>query len=126
MGLTLSIAADILANRDERGKAIPYCKMNPTVFLTIGEEGGAELGTIANKLSKKTHPALTDNFVKLCTGEEIDRISGNRLTLCGSSLWSDGVVVGGRRSDGHNGKSKPLLLDSSLRMHPRYPCLETG
>ncbi|KAF8386723.1 hypothetical protein PRIPAC_75865, partial [Pristionchus pacificus] len=95
MGLVLSVAAEILAYRDEKGKPIPYCKMNPTVFLTIGEEGGTELGTMAIKLSKKTHPALTDNFVKLCTGEEVDRISGDRLTLIGSSLWSDGTTVGG-------------------------------
>lgn len=68
MGLFLSIASEILAYRDEvrhssysiysidnlsqKGKAIPYCNMNPTVYLTIGEEGGTELGTIAIKLSK--------------------------------------------------------------------------
>ncbi|GMT11248.1 hypothetical protein PFISCL1PPCAC_2545, partial [Pristionchus fissidentatus] len=95
MGLILSIPAEILAIRDGKGKTIPYCKMNPTVFLTVGDDGGNELGTIAIKLSKRTHGALTDNFVKLCTGEEMDCISGTRLSLTGTSLWSDGVIVGG-------------------------------
>lgn len=69
-------------------KPIPYCAMDPWVFLEIGFENGPTMERIEARLHRKASSKLVDNFLSLCKGEGPRFEFGIRPHLRGSPLFS--------------------------------------
>ncbi|KAK0413103.1 hypothetical protein QR680_006601 [Steinernema hermaphroditum] len=98
MGAVLGIPERLAHPKDEHNELIPYNAMDPRVYFVLATDDGDELGRVVFKLSKKTHPQLTENFRLLCTGEKSCALGLDlhyKKTHFHAICPKKGIVVGG-------------------------------
>ncbi|RCN34703.1 peptidyl-prolyl cis-trans isomerase, cyclophilin-type [Ancylostoma caninum] len=67
---------------------IPYCAMDPWVFIEVGFAGGAAVERIEARMDRKASSKLVENFVALCKGDGPSFEMGIRPNFNGSPLFA--------------------------------------
>ncbi|KAL6741655.1 hypothetical protein Aduo_014888 [Ancylostoma duodenale] len=106
---------------------IPYCAMDPWVFIEIGFTGGAAIERIEARMDRKASPKLVENFVALCKGDGPSFEMGIRPNFDGAPLFAidskRGIISTGDYvlKNGCGGRSSTLsgtVYETDIRTGP--------